>query len=215
MLKVGLTGSIAVGKSFVCSVFRELGCHILDADMTAREVAAKGTAGYRRVIEEFGGGILRPDGAIDRKRLAEIVFADDEKRRSLEAIIHPLVIEAQNRWLRDVETADPSGTAIVDAALMIESGGYKRFDKLIVVWCRPEIQFQRLTKRDRLSAAEVNERIAAQMSQGEKKRFADYLIDTSGTFDETREQTIGVFEKLRASYVQEIEHPSADLTPGR
>ncbi len=215
MLKVGLTGSIAVGKSFVCSVFRELGCHVLDADMTAREVVAKGTAGHKRVVEEFGGGILQSDGAIDRRRLAEIVFADDAKRRVLEQIVHPLVIEAQDGWLREIEAGDPTGIAIVDAALMIESGGYERFDKLIVVWCRPEIQLQRLMRRDRLSADEAGERIAAQMTQDEKKRFADYLIDASGSFDSTREQTIAVFEKLRGSYVDETDHSSADRPPRR
>jgi len=215
MLKVGLTGSIAVGKSFVCCVFRELGCRVLDADLTAREVVARGTAGHKRVVEEFGSGVLRPDGAIDRKRLADIVFADNEKRRALEQIVHPLVIEAQDSWLRDVEADAPNSIAIVDAALMIESGGYERFDKLIVVWCRPEIQLQRLMRRDRLSADEANERIAAQMTQDEKKRFADHLIDASGSFDSTREQTIAVFEKLRGSYVEETDHSSADRPPRR
>ncbi len=215
MLKVGLTGSIAVGKSFVCNVLTELGCHVLDADQTARDVVEPGTTGYRRVVETFGAGIIRNDGAIDRKRLAEIVFADDAKRQKLEAIIHPLVIEAQDQWLQGVETTDPNGIAVVDAALMIESGGYKRFDKLVVVWCRPEIQLQRLMSRDRLSAVAAKERIAAQMSQDEKKLFADHLIDTSGSFGSTRRQTMAAFEKLRASYAQDTDHPNTDLASGR
>ena len=197
MLKVGLTGSIAVGKSFLCNVFRELGCHVLDADKTAREVVEPGTAGHRNIIKQFGEGVLAADGSIDRKRLGAIVFADEQKRELLNSIVHPLVIESQDEWLRECEADDPRGIAIVDAALMIESGGYKRFDSLIVVWCEPAIQLGRLMLRDGLTREEAAKRIAAQMPQDEKKRFADHLIDTSNGFDETREQTIAVFEKLR------------------
>src|ERR1043165_9654653 len=131
MLKVGLTGSIAVGKSFVVECFRELGCHVLDADKTAREVVEPGTLGLQRVINAFGIDVLRSNGELDRKKLGEIVFGDEEKRNLLNSIVHPLVIESQDNWLAKCERADPDGIAIVDAALMIESGGYKRFDKLI------------------------------------------------------------------------------------
>ena len=151
MLKVGLTGSIAVGKSSVCEVFRELGCAVLDADRVARDVVEPGTLGLKRVVEQFGESVLQPDGRLDRPKLGLIVFADEEKRLLLNSIIHPLVFESQNAWLKDVELNDPNGIAIVDAALMIESGGYKRFDKLIVVWCEPELQLQRLMARDGIS----------------------------------------------------------------
>src|SRR5436190_6782242 len=140
MLKVGLTGSIAVGKSFVCECFRELGCHVLDADTTARKVVEPGTEGLRRIVDEFGGEVLHLTGELDRKKLASIVFDDEEKRNLLNSMVHPLVIEEQDRWLGECEKLDPNGIAIVDAALLIESGGYKRFDKIIVVWCEPEIQ---------------------------------------------------------------------------
>ena len=199
MLKVGLTGSIAVGKSFVCDVFRELGCRVLDADKTAREVVESGTDGLRQIVHEFGTGILTLDGALDRKKLGAIVFADEEKRQLLNSIVHPLVIEAQDRWMKTFEKTEPEGIAIIDAALMIESGGYKRFDKLIVVWCEPAIQLKRLMLRDNLSEIDAEKRIGTQMPQDEKKRFADYLIDTSGGFDETRKQTIDVFHQLKAS----------------
>lgn len=197
MLKVGLTGSIAVGKSFVCDVFRELGCHVLDADITAREVVEPGTEGHKRVIKEFGVEVRQENGSIDRRRLGAIVFADEEKRELLNSIVHPLVIVAQDRWIKVREVGDPTGIAIVDAALMIESGGYKRFDKLVVVWCEPEIQLGRLMLRDSLTREEAEKRIATQMPQEDKKRFADHLIDTSNGFDATREQTVRVFEKLR------------------
>src|SRR5689334_7962815 len=197
MLRVGLTGSIGVGKSFVSSVFAELGCRVLDADKTAREVVAAGSTGLRAVAEAFGDQILRPDGSLDRARLGAIVFGDEEKRLLLNSLLHPFIIAAQDEQLRMWEEQDPGGIAIVDAALMIESGGYKRFDKLIVVHCRPEIQLQRLMLRNDLSREEAQRRIDSQMPQQEKQKFADYLIDTSDGHDSTRARTIQVYHELR------------------
>jgi len=197
MLKVGLTGSIAVGKSHVCDVFRELGCRVLDADRTARDVVRKGTPGLSKIVEAFGQSVIAADGELDRPKMAAIVFADEEKRLLLNSIVHPLVFEAQNQWLADREAEDPDGIAIVDAALMIESGGYKRFDKLIVVWCEPDIQLQRLKRRDRLSEDEAEKRVRSQMPQDEKKKFADFLIDTSGSFESTRVQCVQVHRSLQ------------------
>jgi dephospho-CoA kinase len=197
MLKVGLTGSIAVGKSFVCEVFRELGVSVLDADQTAREVVAPDTIGWRLIIEHFGSNILLPNNELDRAKLGAIVFADEQKRQLLNSIVHPLVIETQNDWLRARETESPDGIAIIDAALMIESGGYNRFDKIIVVWCDAETQLKRLMARNNLSEQEALKRIGAQMPQEEKKRYADFTIDTSGGFEATREQTMEIFEQLR------------------
>lgn len=197
MLRVGLTGSIAVGKTFVCDCLRELGCHVLDADQTAREVVAPGTEGLAEITRYFGDDVLLPNGELDRKKMASIVFADDEKRELLNSIIHPRVITAQNNWLNELQRVDAKAIVVVDAALMIESGGYKRFDKIIVVWCLPDIQLSRLMSRDGLSREEAAKRIAAQMPQKEKKRFADYLIDTSDGFDDTRRQTTEVVAKLR------------------
>lgn len=196
MLKVGLTGSISVGKSHVCDVFRELGCRVLDADQTARDVVKKGTPGLAEIAEAFGKHVISEDGELDRSKMAAIVFADEEKRLLLNSIVHPLVFEAQDRWLSECEAEDPNGIAIVDAALMIESGGYKRFDKLIVVWCEPEIQLQRLKMRDRLSDDEAEKRVRSQMPQDEKKKFADFLIDTSGSFESTRDQCTQVHQTL-------------------
>lgn len=199
MLKVGLTGSIAVGKSFVRNEFGALGCHILDADLTAREVVEPGTEGLRQIVEAFGASVLLPDGGLDRKKLGGIVFEDDAKREVLNQIVHPLVIARQDKWVKQCGLSDPNGIAIVDAALMIESGGYTRFDKLIVVWCKPAIQLNRLMLRDNLSLSEATKRIAAQMPQDEKKRFADLLIDTSAGFDDTRRQVKKVYDSLRTN----------------
>jgi len=197
MLRVGLTGSIAVGKSFVTSVFAELGCRVLDADQTAREVVLPGAAGLNAVVQEFGEEILAPDGTLDRARVATIVFADEEKRQRLNFILHPFIIARQDEILRDWEREDPNGIGIVDAALMIESGGYKRFDKLIVVHCRPEVQLERLMQRSTLTLAEAQQRIGSQMPQEEKQRYADYLIDTSDGFEPTRQRTVKVYNELR------------------
>jgi dephospho-CoA kinase len=198
MLKVGLTGSIAVGKSFVLGVLAELGCHVLDADATAREVVAPGTPGMKAVVDAFGDDILNSDRTLDRGKLGAIVFADETKRRQLNSILHPFIIAAQDEQMRAWEKEDPQGIAVVDAALMIESGGYRRFEKLVVVHCRPEVQLERLMARDELSRADAEQRIGAQMAQEEKKTHADFLIDTSEGFDSTRRQTESLFHKLRA-----------------
>ena len=197
MLKVGLTGSIAVGKSHVLSVLKELGCHVIDADQIARDVVAPGTPALKLVTEEFGSGVLNPDGVLDRKRLGEIVFGDEEKRKKLNSILHPIIIGAQDEMIRELEAKDPNGIVIIDAALMIESGGYKRLDNLIVVYCEPEIQLQRLMKRDGLAREAALARIASQMAQQEKIKYADFLIDTSGDFADTRAQVETLFEQLR------------------
>lgn len=197
MLKVGLTGSIGVGKSFVSSEFAKLGCHVLDADATAREVVAAGTPGLEAVVGAFGKDILKGDGTLDRSRLGAIVFADESKRLLLNSILHPFIIAAQDELLREWEAQDPLGIGIVDAALMIESGGYRRFDKLIVVHCRPEIQLERLMARNQLAREEAARRIASQMPQAEKMRHADFLIDSSDGFDAARRQIIEVYHKLR------------------
>lgn len=197
MLKVGLTGSIAVGKSYVLRIFRELGAFVLDADRVAREVVEPGTVGLERIVDAFGESILLADGGLDRAKLGSIVFSDEEKRLLLNSIVHPLVFEAQNEWLSECEADDPDGIAIVDAALMIESGGHRRFDKLIVVWCEPDLQLQRLMARDSLSRTDAEKRIASQMPQEEKKSYADFLIDTSHGFDDTRRQTAEVLRQLK------------------
>ncbi|HZT59602.1 MAG TPA: dephospho-CoA kinase [Pyrinomonadaceae bacterium] len=198
MLCVGLTGSIAVGKSFVAGVLAGLGCRVLDADDAARRVVEPGTRGLGAVAEAFGREVLGADGTLDRAKLGSIVFGDEAKRKLLNSILHPLIIEEQDEVLKTWEAEDPRGIAVVDAALMIESGGYKRFDKLVVAHCRAGVQLERLMRRNNLSREEAERRIAAQMPQAEKLRYADFSVDTSGTFDETKRQVEEVYEALRA-----------------
>jgi dephospho-CoA kinase len=197
MLKVGLTGSIAVGKSHVLGVFAELGCHVIDADKIARDVVAPETEGLKSVVAAFGD-VLNSDGTLNRGKLAQMVFADEGRRQKLNSLLHPLIIAAQDEQIRELESRDPDGVAIIDAALMIESGGHQRMDKLIVVYCDPEIELQRLMKRDELSREAAAERINTQMPQEQKKKYADFLIDSSSSFDATRAQVVSVFQQLRA-----------------
>jgi dephospho-CoA kinase len=196
MLRVGLTGSIAVGKSFVTSIFSGLGCHTLDADQTAREVVLPGSPGLAAVAGEFGPDVLNPDGTLNRKHLGEIIFGNEEKRQILNRILHPFIIARQDEIMRAWEQEDPNGIGIIDAALMIESGGYRRFDKLIVVHCRPEVQLERLMLRSGLSRDEAQARIDSQMPQAEKQKYADYLIDTSDGFEITQKRTLEVHNDL-------------------
>jgi dephospho-CoA kinase len=197
MLKVGLTGSIAVGKSFVLGVLAELGCHVIDADKIAREVVEPGTEGFKSLRDYFGEDVLSADGTLDRSKLGAIIFGNEEERARLNAILHPLIIAAQDQLIREREMKDPDGIVVIDAALMIESGGYRRLDKLIVVHCRPEIQLERLMARNGLTRKEAEQRIASQLPQEEKKKYADFLIDTSGDFEDTRAQCQAVYDQLQ------------------
>ena len=196
MLRVGLTGSIAVGKSVVLARFATLGCHTSDADHIARRVVEPGTSGLARLVTEFGRDILDPEGKLDRAALGAIIFGDTLRREQLNRILHPLIIEEQNRWLDDCEARDFASIAVIEAALMIESGGYRRFDKIVVVHCENERQVERLTERNGLTRDEAERRIAAQMPQAEKMRYADYLIDTSDDAAKTVARTDNVYSAL-------------------
>ncbi len=197
MLRVGLTGGIACGKTYVTEVLRELGCEVLDADQVARAVVEPGQPAYLDIVREFGAENLQADGTIDRVKLGAIIFSDAAQRAKMNAIVHPRVHEAQSRWMTEVAARNPAAIAVVDAALMIESGGYKRFDKLVVVHCTPELQLARLMARNHLSHEEAVKRIAAQMPTAEKLTYADYSIDTSGGFADTRQQVVALHSELQ------------------
>jgi dephospho-CoA kinase len=147
MLRVGLTGGIATGKSTAGEMFVELGCHLIDSDEISHELFRPGQAIYTAVVNEFGNRILAADGTIDRRVLGEIVFKDPAARQRLNGLVHPAIIQRQKEWLREMEAADPQGIAIVSAALMIEVGTYKNYETIIVVTCSPEIQRERLRAR--------------------------------------------------------------------
>jgi dephospho-CoA kinase len=197
MLRVGLTGGIATGKSTAGAMFVQLGCHMIDSDQITHQLLDPGQAVHVAVVNEFGKRILAPDGTIDRRILGEIVFKDPGARAKLNSLVHPAVIQRQQQWLKQVEAQDSQSIAIVDAALMIEAGTYRNYDKIIVVTCRPEIQKQRLNARSKLSEAEIEARIRAQMPMEEKVKYADFVIDSSGPIEETLEQVRRVYEQLR------------------
>lgn len=196
MLKVGLTGGIASGKSYVVSVLRELGCEVVDADLVAHQVMEPGRPAYDDVVAHFGREILGPDGGIDRTRLGAIVFADPKEREKLNSIVHPRVYEAQMNWMIEVYQRNPRVIAVIDAALMIETGSYRRFDKIVVVHCAPEIQLERLMHRNQMTREEALARISAQMPAAEKLKYADFNIDTSGSFEDTRRQVEALYQAL-------------------
>ena len=197
MRTVGLTGGIATGKSYILQVLGELGCETIDADAVAHQVIEPGQPAHREIVEHFGGEVLAGDGAIDRAKLGAIVFADNTQREKLNSIVHPKVYEAQARWLAEVASRSPDAIAVVDAALMIETGSYRRFDKLIVSFCDPQVQLERLMARNNLNPAEAQARISAQMSSEQKLKYADYTIDTSNGFEDTRRQVEEIYAELR------------------
>ena len=197
MLTVGLTGGIASGKSHVTAILQELGCNCIDADQIARVVVEPGQPAYADIVSEFGRDILQDDGTLDRAKLGAVVFSDESKRLRLNAIVHPRVHDYQKKWIENVVAGNPRAIAVIDAALMIESGGYRNFDKLVVVHCSKEAQLERLMKRNGLSEVEALKRIASQMPTEEKLKLADFTINTSGSLEDTRSQVIGLFERLR------------------
>lgn len=201
MLRAGLTGGIACGKSTVAAMLREFGCAVLEADPVAHEMIEPERPAFTEIVREFGSGVLEPGGRIDRAKLGAIVFADPEKLSRLNRIVHPRVFEELE--LRLGELARPGGppVAIIEAALLIETGYDRRLDRLIVVWCRPEQQRERLAARG-LSPEQVESRIAAQMPVEEKRRRATDEIDTSGSLAETRQQVERLAAKLKLAATQ-------------
>lgn len=199
MLKVGLTGGLASGKSTVGRILKDLGCHLFLADEAGHALLAPGGAAVAPVLASFGDSVLSENGGIDRRRLGQIVFSDADSLNRLNAIVHPLVFACEDYWLESVQSGDPHGVAVVEAAILIETGSYRRFDKLIVTWCPLETAIQRAMARSGWPEAELRQRLARQMPIEEKKSYADYLIDTSGSMAHTIEQTEAVYAALRSA----------------
>jgi dephospho-CoA kinase len=194
---VALTGGIATGKSYVRERFDQLGVPTSDADTFARAVVAPGTDGLAEIVRAFGPDVLDAQGGLDRRRLASVVFADPDRRKELEAIVHPAVRYATDAWYAHLEPT--VAFAIADIPLLYETGRDRDFAKVIVTACEPAAQLARVMARDRLSEAEARLRIAAQLPIEEKVRRADYVIRTDGSFEETDRQVRQVFETLRAA----------------
>lgn len=198
MLRVGLTGGLASGKSFVGRTLRDLGCHLIQADELGHAVLAPGGEAYDAVVAEFGRDILDEAGAIDRRKLAALVFGNADRLSVLNGLVHPAVIRREEQMLHDAARNDPHGIAIVEAAILIETGSFRRFDRLILVVCTEEQQIARAMARDGGTREEVEARLRRQMPLEEKRKYADFVVDTSGTKENTIQQVREVYAALRS-----------------
>jgi dephospho-CoA kinase len=202
MLKVGLTGGIASGKSFVGEALAGYGCFVIQADAIGHEVLAPNGEAYADAVREFGAEILTADGSsdrrdIDRRRLAALVFADTGKLERLNAIVHPAVMRREEALTAEFFARQPHGIAVVEAAILIETGSYRRFDQLILVFCAQEQQIERAMRREGAVESDIRARIGRQMPLEEKRKYASFVIDTSGAKEDTLRQTRTVYEELR------------------
>ncbi len=197
MTLIGLTGGIASGKSTASKIFKKLGAYIIDADVLAREIVEPLKPAWKEIVGNFGKGVLNKDNSINRNRLAEIVFNNKKKRELLNSIVHPEVFKRAKEIEREIVKRDPEAVIIFDAALLIESGAYKRMDKNIIVYADEDVQIKRLIKRDRLTMAGAIKRIKAQMPLKKKVRFVDYIIDGNKTFSQVARQVKKVLIDLK------------------
>jgi dephospho-CoA kinase len=198
MLRVGLTGGLATGKSFVGHALAGLGCHLIEADELGHAVLLPDGEAYPGVVREFGPAILDPQGLIDRKKLGALVFGNPELLEKLNAQVHPPVGRRQARLIAEIAARDPQAIVVVAAAILVETGSYKRFDRLIVVTCTLEQQIERAMKRGPFSREDVLARLSRQLPAADKVRVANYVIDTSGAKENTLQQVQAVYGSLRS-----------------
>ena len=197
-LKVGLTGGLASGKTFVSEELERFECFVVHADLLGHAVLLPDGEAYEATVREFGAGILNDDGTINRRLLAAQVFDDSGRLDRLNSFVHPPVRARTQHALAGFFARDPRGIAVVEAAILIETGSWRNYDKLIVAVCTPEQQIERAMKRDGVTREEAMARLARQMPLAEKVRYADYVIDTSGTKQHAMEQTREIYRKLRS-----------------
>jgi len=202
MLIVGLTGGVASGKTAVSQVLKEEGAYIIDADQIARELVQPHKPAWNELIRAFGQEILREDGSIHRKKLAEKVFADPEQRKLLNQILHPRIREEMDRRAKEIGQKDPEAIVMIDAPLIVELGDHREMDKLIVVTSTQTQQIERLKDRDGTSPEEALRIVSSQMPLEEKLKFADFVIRNEGSLEETRKRTKEVFKELKKIVLQ-------------
>jgi dephospho-CoA kinase len=198
MLRVGLTGGLACGKSFVGHALAELGCCLIEADKLGHEVMQPGAEAYDAIVREFGPSILDDDGRVNRRKLSALVWDHPDRLAKLNSFVHPAVRRREEQRMAEIAQSDPHAIVVVEAAILVETGSYKNFDKLIVVTCTTEQQMERALHRGSYSREEVRARLARQFPIEAKLRVADYVIDTSGSKENTLEQVRAVYEKLRS-----------------
>ena len=195
-LLVGLTGGMGTGKTLVASIFKELGAHILDADLICRKLVEPGQPALKEISECFGGHILDQSRNLDRKKLAQIIFNDPDKKKDLENILHPKVFAFEKEKYKNICKNNPNALVVIDAALLIESGNYKNMDKVVVINTDEKIQMERVLARSGWRIDEIMVRINNQMPSKEKKRYADYILDNSSDKLQLRTQVECLYSKL-------------------
>ena len=198
MLRVGLTGGLACGKSFVGHSLADLGCYLIEADKLGHEVMLPGAEAYDAIVQEFGPQVLDSDGRINRRKLSGIVWNDAERLGKLSSLVHPPVQVREEVRMAEIARTDPRAIVVVEAAILVETGRYKCFDRLIVVTCASEQQMERALERGSYNKEEILARLNRQLPLAEKLRVADYVIDTSGAKEATLEQVRTVYDKLRS-----------------
>ncbi|MFH1035705.1 MAG: dephospho-CoA kinase [Pseudomonadota bacterium] len=198
MLKVGLTGGIATGKSTVAKMFVELGAHLVDTDQLARQAVAPGSPALAEIQAAFGPGVLGPDGGLDRRGLRERVFGDERARARLNAIVHPRVGELVDAELRRLEDLDPGGVVLIDVPLLFETNWRGRYAAVVLVYAPAASQVERLMARDKVSRQGALTALTAQMDIEEKRRLAQFVVDNSGGMEETQTQVEAVWSQLSA-----------------
>lgn len=211
ILKVGLTGGIASGKSTIVRMLSRLGCATIDADAIVTRLYRPGEAGHAAIVQTYGTEILLPDGEIDRKKLSDIAFSKPEEAQKLNTLIHPIVVAEQARLFRDAEERGEDAIYVVEATLLLESGGRQRFERIVVVDVDPDVQIARAIGRG-MTAQEAKRRIANQMSREERRRHADYVIDNNGDDRAALAEAARVYELLRADLEAKKKNPG--LAPG-
>ncbi|HTB19015.1 MAG TPA: dephospho-CoA kinase [Bryobacteraceae bacterium] len=198
MLRVGLTGGLACGKSFVGHALADLGCYLIEADKLGHEVMLPGGEAYAAIVREFGSAILDGEGRINRRRLSGIVWDNAERLEKLSSLVHPPVQQREETRMAEIARTDRRAIVVVEAAILVETGRYKSFDRLIVVTCTPEHQMERALQRGSYNKQEILARLSRQLPLEDKLRVADYTIDTSGSEEATLEQVRMVYGKLRS-----------------
>jgi dephospho-CoA kinase len=199
-LRVGLTGGIASGKSAVSQQLVALGCRLVDADVLAREVVEPGAPALEAIVAEFGPDALEPDGRLDRKRLGALVFADPARRKALEAIIHPAILARRQAILDAWAGEGFDGIVVLDIPLLVEVGAVASVDRVVLVYAEPAVQLERLQRRDGFDGAEAARRVGSQMPLVDKVPHAHYVVDNSGSPEETAAQVRAVHAALRAEH---------------
>jgi dephospho-CoA kinase len=193
----GLTGGIASGKSTAARFLEALGAQVIDADRVGHELLQPSDPVHHKVVAHFGQEILKPGGEIDRERLGSIVFADPRRLGELGSIVHPSLIARVEERAKELYARHPRAVILVDAALIYEAGVADRFAKILVAWCRPEQQIERLMEKAGLSRQDALRRVASQIPPEEKRRRADYVIDCSGSLEETRRQVEALYPEIK------------------